>query len=101
MRKPAAALPVAVALAALLGPARAAHALPPGTLVVTASALDPASAGSDKTLRKASRKALKRADGKWHVYFVAFLKKAPRAPDLNLVFYDPKNKKEAVNAYPF
>jgi N-acetylneuraminic acid mutarotase len=79
----------------------AAWAYGPGTLVVTAEPVNPGD-NFEKDLKKAAKTSLKNEDGKWHVYFVAFLKKAPGAPELNLVFYDPSSKdKEPVNAYPF
>lgn len=86
---------------ALLTLARAAWAYGPGTIVVTQAPVTPGDT-FEKDLKKAAKTSLKSEDGKWHVYFVAFLKKAPGSPQLNIVFYDPSAKtKEPVNAYPF
>ena len=86
---------------ALLSVAGAAWAYGPGTLVVTQEPVNPGD-NFEKDLKKAAKTSLKGEDGKWHVYFVAFLKRAPGSPQLNLVFYDPSAKtKEPVNAYPF
>jgi len=70
-------------------------------VVVTAAPVDPTAATFEKDLKKAKRSALGRTDGKWHLYFIAFFKKAPGTPALNIVFYDPAKSKEPVNAYPF
>jgi len=79
----------------------AAWAAAPGTIVVTQQPVTPGD-NFEKDLKKAARTSLKGEDGKWHVYFVAFLKRAPGTPQLNIVFYDPSSKdKDPVNAYPF
>jgi hypothetical protein len=91
---------VAAALAAMLG-AGTARALPGGTLVITDHAIDPHAQSLDKEAKKASKGSLPKAAEGWHIYFVAWLNKAPGAKDLNLVFYSiPTKKGEEPNAFP-
>jgi len=86
---------------ALVCVGNAAWAVAPGTIVVTEAQVTPGD-NFEKDLKKAARTSLKSDGGKWHVYFVAFLKRAPGSPQLNIVFYDPSAKtKDPVNAYPF
>src|SRR5947207_12345480 len=86
---------------ALVCAGRAAWAAGPGTIVVTQQPVTPGDK-FEKDLKKAARTSLKGEGGKWHVYFVAFLKRTPGSPQLNIVFYDPSSKtRDPVNAYPF
>jgi hypothetical protein len=86
---------------ALVSVGGVAWAFAPGTIVVTQQQVTPGD-NFEKDLKKAARTSLKNEGGKWHVYFVAFLKKAPGTPQLNIVFYDPSSKeKDPINAYPF
>jgi len=79
-----------------------AWALQNGTIGVTDHALDPSSKTFDRDLRKAMRTSLKAdASGHWHVYFVAYLNKAPGAEEVNAVFYDlPLKKDDQPSAFP-
>jgi len=86
---------------ALVSVGSAAWAAAPGTVVITQEPVTPGD-NFEKDLKKAAKTSLKNEGGKWHVYFVAFLKRAPGSPQLNIVFYDPSAKtKDPVNAYPF
>lgn len=92
-----------VAFAVLAGVlwGRAAQAGAPGTIVVTAAPVDPNGPSFEKDLKKAKRSAIGRTDGKWHLYFIAYFKKAPGTSELLMVFYDPASSKVPVNTYPF
>ena len=88
--------------AALLVTVAVARALPAGTLYITDKALDPKSATFEKDLKKEARTTLKKNGDGWHLYFVAYMKKAAGAEEVNIVFYElgAGNKREQVNAYP-
>lgn len=82
----------AVALAlSLLASSPAWANLPPG-IYITDKAMDVASPTFEKDLKKQAKKTLPQADGKWHLYFVAYLSKPSPSEELNIVFYDAKAK---------
>lgn len=91
-------------LAGLAAAPRPAAAGPNGSIVLTDKKID-AGARNFKKEVKASAKTViaKPAESEnWHLYFVAYLNRAPGDPDVNIVFYDPaqKGEREPVNAYP-
>ena len=88
-------------LSLLVALSGSALALPPG-IYITEQAQDPKSATFEKDLKKNHKPVIKKGDtGAWHVYFVAYLKKAAGTTELNIVFYDVTGgKKEQGNAYP-
>jgi hypothetical protein len=81
--------------------AAVAHAAPPGgTLVITDAAMDPKSPTFEKDLKKATKTSLTKSGDGWHLYFVAYLKKAAGSAEVNIVFYDVTAKREQINAFP-
>ena len=80
----------------------AAMASPPGgSLFIMDHQIDVKKDGWEKDLKKATKAALAKEGDGWHVFFVAYLKKAPGAPDVNLVFYGVDGgKREEANAFP-
>lgn len=75
-------------------------ALAPG-IYVTDHEMDPHSKTFEKDIQKARKAVVKKEGAAWKVYFVAYLKKAPGAEEVNIVFYDLAAKKgEAPNAVP-
>lgn len=92
-------LPLTLALS--LFTAQPAQAAPPGSLVVTQRQVDASGGDFEKAVKAAAVGKLKRAGDNWHVYFVAYLKKAPGAEEVNVVFYEAGAKgREPVNHYP-
>src|SRR5438552_3729762 len=90
-----------LALALPVLPAAASASPPAGSLFISPEAMDPKSPTFEKDLKKKSRSVLEKTGEKWHVFVVAYLRKAPGAPDMNLVFYETqKGKREVVNAFP-
>ncbi len=78
-----------------------ASAIPSGSLLITDHAMDPKSPTFERDLRRAAKTALPRVGDGWHLYFVAYLKRSPGAPELNLVFYETQGgKREQVNVFP-
>lgn len=91
---------VALALAGtLFTVAASALAFAGGTLVITRAAVDPRSPTLETDLRQAQVKEISKSGDAWHLYFVAYLKKAAGSKQLNVVFYE-KGNKEPVNAFP-
>lgn len=85
----------------LLGVTAVATAAPPGTLYITEKAVDTSSANFEKDAKAAARGTLKKSGDSWRLFFVAFLRKAPGAEELNVVLYEPGSKaKEPVSNYP-
>lgn len=92
-------LAVAVALGGLASTAMASPA--GGTLYITDHQVDTHKEGWEKELKKVNKAALIKQGDAWHVFFVAYMKKAPGAPDVNLVFYSlAGGKAEEANAFP-
>ncbi len=90
-----------IAFGLLFSSVAPALALPAGTLAITEEAMDPHSKSLDKDLKKAQVVDLAKKGDVWHVYFVAYLKKAAGAEEVNLVFYElAKGKREQVNVFP-
>lgn len=81
---------------------REARAIPGGTIIITDHALDPKSSTFEKDLKKAQKASLPKQGDGWHLYFVAYLKKAAGAPEVNIVFYDlgEKDKHAEATAFP-
>jgi hypothetical protein len=76
-------------------------AAPSGTLVITDHQLDPKSKTLEQELNKAKKASLSKSGEGWHLYFVAYLKKAAGATEVNLVFYEMSGgKREQINAFP-
>ncbi len=80
----------------------AAPALALGTgIYITDHEMDPKSKTFEKDIQKARKTVVKKDGASWKLYFVAYLKKAPGAAEVNIVFYDVTAKtKEAPNAVP-
>ena len=95
-------LALAVGVAAVMVSGGVARALPAGTLVITTSQMDPKSPTFEKDLKKAQKTELvKDGEAGWHLYFVAYLKKAAGAQEVNIVLYDVSGgKREQINAFP-
>lgn len=75
-------------------------ALPTG-IYITEHEMDPSSKTFEKDVKKAQKAVVKKEGAGWKIYFVAYLKKAPGAAEVNIVFYDITSKtKEAPNAVP-
>ncbi len=73
----------------------------PGTMVLTAEQIDTGSADFEKNAKKKQVSSLMKSGDQWTLYFLAFLKKAAGAKEVQLVFYDQSDKKhEPVNAFP-
>jgi hypothetical protein len=88
-------------LSALLLCAGVCLASPSGAIIVTDHKVE---AGTDtdsfeKELKAAAKTTLAKSGDNWHVYYVAYLRKAPGAEEINVVFYVPGSH-EPVNAYP-
>ena len=80
---------------------RQAVAAAPGTLIVTDKRIDTSPENFEKEARAAARTSLGKSGDGWKVHFVAWLKKAPGAEEINIVFYDAAGKsREPVNHYP-
>ncbi len=96
----ATALALAVVLTAV--PAFAGGGGPsPGSLFITPEQVDTSSAGFDKTLKEKQVKTLQKSNDQWTLFFVAFLRKAAGAKQVQLVFYDTAVKEhEPTNAFP-
>jgi hypothetical protein len=100
MRTATVALALAVVCTAV--PAFAGGGGPPaGSLFITPEQVDTTSAGFDKELKSKAVKTLDKTNDQWTLYFVAFLKKAAGAKQVQLVFYDTGVKEhEPTNAFP-
>jgi hypothetical protein len=92
---------LAVALAVALVGSRLASAGAGGTMLITPSAVDTSSSKFEAEARKAAVKVLSAQNEQWTLHFIAFLSRAPGAPEVQLVFYDKAEKKhEPTNAFP-
>jgi hypothetical protein len=93
---------LAFVLVAAAVPAHAGGSGPsPGSLFITPEQVDTSADGFDKTIKSKSVHTLEKANEQWTVYFVAFLKKAAGAKQVQLVFYDTAVKQhEPTNAFP-
>lgn len=90
-----------VLTAAVLSFGGTALALPGGTLIITDHQMDPKATTFEKDLKKGQKTALAASGDVWHVYFVAYLKKAAGAAEVNAVFYEVSGgKREQINAFP-
>jgi hypothetical protein len=73
----------------------------PGSLFITAEQVDTSAGDFEHTLKKQATQTLESKNDQWTLYFVAFLKHAPGAPEVQLVFYDTAVKAhEPTNAFP-
>src|SRR5262245_54344309 len=73
----------------------------PGSLFITPEQVDTSAAGFDKTIKAKAVHTLEKANDQWTLFFVAFLKKAAGAKQVQLVFYDTAVKEhEPTNAFP-
>jgi hypothetical protein len=89
---------LALVVAAAASPARAAA---PGSLIITPDQVDTSSSDFEKSLKKKQVHAIEKNGDQWTLYFVAFLKKAPGAKEVQLVFYDTAVKgHEPTNNFP-
>lgn len=92
---------VAVASLALFTVAGVAKADKSASLIITADKVDTAASGWEKDLKKHETATLAASGDGWTMYFVAYLKKAAGAPEVQLVFYDEAVKEhEPTNAFP-
>lgn len=92
----ASALALAVVVLPLVAQAGAA-----GSIVITAEPVDTSSGDFEHSLKKNATKQIAAKDGQWTINFVAFLKKAAGADEVNVVFYDVAEKShEPTNAFP-
>jgi hypothetical protein len=90
---------VAILFVSLAAPA--AHAGAPGSMVITAEAVDTADANFEKNAKKKQISQLAKSGDQWTLFILAFLKKAAGAKEVQLVFYDEAEKKhEPTNAFP-
>jgi hypothetical protein len=92
----------ALTIVAATAPAYAGGGGPaPGSLIITPEQVDTGAAGFEKTIKSKNVHTLEKANDQWTVYFVAFLKKAAGAKQVQLVFYDTAVKEhEPTNAFP-
>jgi hypothetical protein len=89
-----------VVTAALLYSA-AVWAVPPGTIVITRDPVDTSAANFEKDAKQKEVRELDKSGDQWTFNFVAFLKKAAGAREVQLVFYDAAVKKhEPTNNFP-
>jgi hypothetical protein len=78
-----------------------AHAGAAGNIFVTAEPVDTSAGDWEKTLKKGAIKTIEAKDGQWTINFVAYLKKAAGAEEVEVVFYDTAEKsREPTNAFP-
>lgn len=78
-----------------------AWAVPPGTLVITAGAVDTTDPNFEKDIKRHQVHELDKSGDQWTLNFVAFLKKAAGSKTVQLVFYDTAVKKhEPTNNFP-
>lgn len=72
----------------------------PGTMIITADAID-TSGNFEKDAKSKQVQTLAQRNEQWTLYFLAFLKKAAGATEVQLVFYDTAVKEhEPTNAFP-
>lgn len=102
MTAPRLALGLALLGALVLGaPGRTARAAAPGTLIITDKRIDTSPESFEKEARAAARPSIGKSGDGWKVYFVAWLKKAPGAEEINVVFYEAGGKsREPINHFP-
>jgi len=79
-----------------------ARAFPGGSVVITDHEIDTSSPSFEKDLKKSQKAAIVKQGASWKIYFIAYLKKAAGATELNIVFRDVTGgkKDESPNAYP-
>jgi hypothetical protein len=78
-----------------------ARAASPGTMVITAEAIDTSDADFERNAKKKQVSSLTKSGDQWTLYFLAFLKKPAGSKQVELVFYDEAVKKhEPTNAFP-
>jgi hypothetical protein len=89
---------VVTGLIAFGGSARAEKS---GSIVITADKVDTSEANWEKELKKKETSTITQQNDQWTLYFVAFLKKAAGAPEVQLVFYDEAVKEhDPTNNFP-
>ncbi len=72
-----------------------------GSIVITADKVDTSEANWEKELKKKGTSTITQQNDQWTLYFVAFLKKAAGAPEVQLVFYDEAVKQhDPTNNFP-
>ncbi len=86
-------------LSALLLWGTSAWAGPSGSIVVTDHKIEAGADNFEKELKAAAKSTVVKSGDSWHIYYVAYLKRAPGAEEINVVFYEP-GKRSEVNAYP-
>ena len=92
---------LALAFAAAVVTPSLAHAGQAGNIIITAEPIDTSAEGFEKTLKKQQVKEIDAKDGQWTINFVAYLKKAAGADEVEVVFYDTAEKtREPTNAFP-
>lgn len=73
----------------------------PGTVIITAEAVDTADANFERNAKKKQIQSVTKSGEQWTLYFLAYLKKAAGAHEVQLVFYDTANKgHEPTNNFP-
>ncbi len=102
MRTTSRSLPALLLAAGLFCAPAPAPAAPPGTLIIMDKAVEATEDNEsfEKRVKAAATTTLhKGADGGWHVYFAAWLRKKPGAEEINIVFYEPGKGRDPVHAY--
>ena len=86
-------------LAMLLLAAPPAFAGAPGSMIITASPVDTSQSDFEKAAKQAQVKTIDKSGDEWSFSFLAWLKRADPAPEINVAFYDVAEKgHELVNA---
>jgi hypothetical protein len=92
---------VGLALALIAFAAVPARAGLPGSLFITPEQVDTSNTDFEKSLKQKAVHSIEKGGDQWTLYFVAFLKKAPGAKEVQLVFYDTGVKgHEPTNNFP-
>lgn len=78
-------------LAGMMAASMPALGATPGSLFILAEPVEPSS-GFEKEVKSKARQVVEMKNDQWTLYFVAFLKKPPGVPDVELVFYDVADK---------
>ena len=92
---------LAIALVGFAAPTAHAGAGTPGTMVLSNEQIDTSDADFEKNAKKKAISSLAKSGDQWTLYFLAYLKKAAGAKEVQLVFYDAAEKKhEQTNAFP-
>ena len=92
---------LALALIAFAAVSARAGAPAPGSLFITPEQVDTSNSDFEKSLKQKAVHSIEKSNDQWTLYFVAFLKKAPGAKEVQLVFYDTGVKgHEPTNNFP-